>query len=240
MSTNEELLGRGLQKWLQHYVTGESVTIEQAKEIIRRTDSFFVGGYGGNNHAYDKWVRETLRMPDDYTDSPRDGSDEDRRAWWERQREQSEAFKLRWRPVDTEYVHNSWLSCSFVGGPHGWCHPDGRIGFIDNVGKWPSVENVLADWQAIAAAWPFLKIGATLFSGEECETDRMAVVSLVISSGAVVLADPALVNVHAGHEEAVRRTGGERDATNEFIARFNDPRRERGIPDEWIREWAKI
>jgi hypothetical protein len=35
------LLDRGLPKWPQMRVEGVPVTLEQAKEIIRRTDTFF-------------------------------------------------------------------------------------------------------------------------------------------------------------------------------------------------------
>ncbi len=38
---NANLLNRNLPKWPQMLVTGDSLTIEQAKEIIRRTDRFF-------------------------------------------------------------------------------------------------------------------------------------------------------------------------------------------------------
>lgn len=47
-------------KWRQMIVTGTPVTVDQAKEIIRRTDRFIYRGDGGNNHEYNKIVCEML------------------------------------------------------------------------------------------------------------------------------------------------------------------------------------
>jgi len=124
-----ELMSRGLPKWPQHYVTGVPVTVEQAKEIIRRTDTFFEGGgYGGNNHKFNRRIRTLLGMPPDFMDEPKkQETPEETAAYWVRRDQMHQAFRERWRPVSTEYVHNSWVSCAFIGGPHGWCHPDGQI-----------------------------------------------------------------------------------------------------------------
>lgn len=56
-----ELLNLGLPKWPQMIVTGQSVTVDQAKNIILRTDSFLTDPYkwsGGNNHKFNTKYRE--------------------------------------------------------------------------------------------------------------------------------------------------------------------------------------
>lgn len=250
--TEADLMNQGLPKWPQHYVTGMPVTVEQAKEIIRRTDTFFTHGYDGNNHEYNRWVRQTLGMPpgwmdnesppwpkDDAPESEKQKAIEARRAHYAEERRLRELFEARWHPIDTQYVHNSWVSCSFIGGPHGWCHPDGQIGFTDNVGKWPSIEDVLADWQKLAEAFPFLDIGATLRNGESCEDDTQAVVSIVVKNGRAFLADPVTTDVHAAHAVAVRRSDSVGSSIDEFRKNMNNPFREQGISDEWIHEWAE-
>ena len=52
--TRGELLSRELPKWPQCIITGERVTLEQADEIIRRTDTFLTFGFGGNDNRFDE------------------------------------------------------------------------------------------------------------------------------------------------------------------------------------------
>lgn len=249
--TEQELMAQGLPKWPQHYVTGAPVTVEQAKEIIRRTDTFFAGGYGGNNHSYNGWVRKTLGMApglwdrphrpfpkDDATDAEKEADRVARNAELTEDRRLFDLFEKRWHPLSTSYVHNSWVSCSFIGGPYGWCHPDGQIGYVDNVGKWPSIESVFEDWKILAEAFPFLDIGVTLYDGESSEQGTRPVVSMVVKAGKVELADPLAVNVHEKHAKAQRRSDSAHDSVTEFITSYGNPRREQGLPDEWIEEWA--
>jgi hypothetical protein len=249
--TEADLLGLALPKWPQHYVTGKPVTVEQAKEIIRRTDSFFCHGYGGNNHKYNSWVRKTLGMAPDMWDRPhrpypkddapqaeKDADLAARRAEYAEDNRLRELFEKRWHPLQTEYVHNSWISCSFIGGPHGWCHPDGQIGYVDNVGKWPSVEAVFNDWKVLAEAFPFIDIGVTLFDGESCEDNTNKIVSMRVRGSEVVLIDPAAEDVHAGHPTAVRRGADTETMEAQVLALVHNPWREQGLPDAWIEEWA--
>jgi len=222
------LRNRGLPKWPQMLVTGVPVTVEQAKEVIRRTDTFFCGGYGGNDEDYDQRVRLLVGYPT-YDQFPTPAETFSARDSW----------MSRWRAIETSYVNNSWISSCFVGGPHGWCHPDGRIGFVDNIGKWPGVEAVENDWGTLARAFPFLDIGVTLMDGESCAPNA-PIVSMRIYRGAVVLHDPTHTDVHAGHEPPTR--GGRLDHLSEeaaLIARFTARTfNEHAIPDEWIQEWA--
>lgn len=226
---SDELLKRGLPKWPQHVVTGVPVTVEQAKEIIRRTDSFFQSfAYVSENDAFAKWIQKICGYARPFTEYPYSGTPEQQRAWRDAfQREQDE-YDSRWKPLSTELVHNAWISSSFVYGAHGWCHPSGRIGFVDNVGKWPSIEDVRKDWVLLAEAFPFLEIGATLWSGESSEEGTTPVVSFRIKGGSVELVDPSEVDVHAGHPEAARF------ARTTPVNLGHDS----VIPREWIEEWA--
>ncbi len=252
-----DLLNRGLPKWPKHLVTGKPVVAEAAKEIIRRTDSFFLGYGGGNNHQYNRWVRELLGMPlafwdrPDHRPLPPNASEAEVKARQalvhadiKKENEQQAIFDEVWKPISTEYIHNSWLSCAFIGGPHGWMHPDGRIGFVDNVGKWPSILSIYEDWKTLAEAFPFLEIGSTLFSGEECESGIEPVVSFQVMNGNVLLIDPNKTDVHAGHPIATRRypdddyPNGTMTVAEAFKRDYGDPRREQGVPDSWIFEWS--
>lgn len=210
----------GLPKWPQMLVTGVPVTPEQAKEIIRRTDSFFTNWYDGNDEKYVRWVRDTLGMPR----CERDGGMLKLIEYFSLR----DAWQERWGCICTEYVHNSWISSPFIYGAHGWCHPDGKIGFIDNVGKWPSGEAVFLDWEIIAKKFPFLDLGITLMSGEQCEDDTLPIVSMRVQNGAVTVIDPRATNVHAQHQSAF-----------DVVGTRNPLGVEGAIPDQWILEWKE-
>jgi hypothetical protein len=134
--TREELLNRGLPKWPQMLVTGPRLPEDLALEVIRRTDSWFVLGYGCNDHHGDRRLAQRFRMPHYEDPAVRRPEGFDWRAYWDRENR----WKRAWGAIETQYVRNNWIGSSFIYGPHGWCHPDGRIHYIDNVGKWPSVE----------------------------------------------------------------------------------------------------
>jgi len=155
----DTLLNKALPKWSQMIVTGKPVTEEQALEIIRRTDFFFLwGGHTGNNEDFEKQAAEIVGMPwQNFGDPSLDSMDA--LVMWQQ----------KWGVIFTEYVTNDWLSSAFACGPHGWCHPNGTIGYADNVGKWPTVSDILDDWSKLAVEFPFLDLVAVLTENECCE-----------------------------------------------------------------------
>ena len=220
-----------LPKWPQMYTTGKPVTVEQAKEIIRRTDSLFVHFYYGNDKEFVRRVVSRLKVPLILDYGTRKSSEDLEFLYQEQDR-----FAKGWGTILTEYVINQWLSCNYVEGPYGWCHPDGKIGFIDNVGKWPAVFSVYSDWVRIARAFPFLEIDVSLKGGESCQEDMETVVGFRIRNESVRLAHPDS-GLHEGHEPAAR--GNMRDGMSE--ADWSPLRRgqERGIPLSWISDWEQ-
>lgn len=177
-----ELIKRPLPKWPQMLVYGEKVTPEQAAEVIRRTDTFLTQGQSGNNRDFEDRVKQVILYP---SYSHMAGQLEMEAKFME--------FHETWGSVKTEYVRNCWVACPYVFGPHGWMQTDGRIQFGDNVGKYPEVEDVLADWIKIAEAFPFLMLDAVLMDGEGCEADdrELEPVSLFrVREGEVELLDP--------------------------------------------------
>ena len=239
---NQELMDRGLSKWPQMYTTGTPVTVEQAKEIIRRTDTFFRYGWSGNERKFNTRVKKMLGIPNDdeidYQDPKRV---EKLNVIWREQ----EAWQSAWGVIHTEYVFNSWIASSYVGGPHGWCHPDGTIGFIDNVGKWPSVEQIFDEWQTLAKEFPFIDIGVTLMNGEYCENRIEKVVSMVIKNGEVKLVDPTKEDVHAGHPAPTRSAMNPNNETDEAfwvkkIGSRSSENMEFALTMDWINEWAQL
>ena len=224
----QELTSR-LPKWPQMLVTGTPVTQEQAIEIILRTDDFFFW-HNGNNHEFIKAADKVLGMPRE--PEYQEGYD----ASMEYADKMDEYRKQR-KCISSTYITNCWISSSYIGGPHGWCHPDGNIGFADNVGKWPSVEEVKEDWDKVAAAFPFLELEVTLMSGENCEYESTPVVSMLIRNGEVTLVDPTDRNlltefgrerpVSSNIEEHIRKTFA-----------FSDLTGENAIPLDELKKWS--
>lgn len=223
LNTLEEIdkyLDRNLPKWPQMIVTGRPVKEVQARGIIRRTDTFFTHGYTGNDHEWDDEVKKAVGLPigrpslDVY--------------------DQEDAWKRKWECVSTQYVHNSWISCPFIFGPHGWCHPDGQIGFEDNVGKWPSVIDILEDWSELAREFPFLDLGVTLMNLESGENDKRPVVDMRVRDGRVSLLEIGS-DVHGSRVPAPT----ERKSLG-LMLHGRHRQRESAIPEAWLPVWAAI
>lgn len=216
-----------LCKWPQMIVTGESVDLRTAREIIRRTDDFFKWPTG-NNRRFVKTVLDLVQFPQhsQYED-------------FSEYLQAKERWESNWGFISSEYVVNSWISCSFVGGPHGWCHPDGTIEYFDNIGKWPSVEAVLNDWKAIASAFPFLKVEVSLMSNERgCDTHPE--ISMLIREGEVELVDPSSRNIHEeNHRCNLAKASESTDVSsmiNNILLGFSN---ENAIPLNIIEGWAR-
>ena len=110
---------------------------------------------------------------------------------------------------------------------------------MDNVGKWLTVEEVYEDWKTMAKAFPFLDIGATFYNGELGDGEVYPVVSIRVVGECVSLVDPSEEDVHAGHPPAKRSPWSLGDGDFSRTLNASIERREQGIPDEWVEEWAK-
>jgi hypothetical protein len=217
-----QIVHRGLPKWPQMLVYGEPVTVDQAKEIIRRTDFFFFIPQHGNDPAYIRRVNRALGIPHEEL-GQRDPT------LWERHEE----WREDWGFVSTEYVHNDWISCSFINGPHGWCHPDGTIGFRDNVGKYPSGEDILRDWCLLASEFPFVDLTVVMMDREESEEEeRIPVMGFRVADGLVEVFDPKIEPPDYSRELPSFDIEKEFERTPMFSRD-----REHGIPWSWIKEW---
>lgn len=150
-----------LPKFPQMLVWGKSVTPEQAKDIIFRTDRQLTSVAmcsGGNDKYWEDYVRVVLgfRKAQDFFESlpikkryP---------AFWEFQ----EALNKKLGILSLSICDTEWTSCCFVFGARGWCHPDGKIAFIDSAGRWPEIEAVVEEWELVAQTFPYLDLTVTL------------------------------------------------------------------------------
>lgn len=238
--TEKEAFDRVLPKWPQMLASGDTVTIEQAKEIIFATDTSLTHLHlSGNDREFEDWFLKESgyeKFAYDYKDRSQMTKEEKKRdtelsqlrctAW--------DQFLNRANFLSTEYVHNSWASCAYIYGPHGWCHPSGKISFTDNVGKWPSVDEIASDWKKIAARWPFLNLWVTLMNAEHCDKNAVPVVTMYISNGTV--------EYYEGTTEPIKdvepRTDFELGLNMRMII-SNRYTREHGLPQDWIEEFIE-
>ena len=156
---------RDLTKWPRLTVVGEPVTEDQADEILIRTNNW--DWIGCNDKAWKQMV-ETCAGVFGFPPEPSWAEEFETRV--DRMRDHSYKlgeFKERMGILELSYLDNCRIESSWIGGPKGWCDWDGTIGTRNyNIGKWPSHEEVLADWEKIAQAFPYLRLNAQLWPDE--------------------------------------------------------------------------
>jgi len=213
-------------KWPQAFITGQNLTVERAEEIITRTDGLVVSRYGGNNEDFNKtFLHESgLRIvdPDDWVSG---------KISSESCYKKGEVIKNVLGLIETNYIHNSWLSSSYVGGPYGWCHPSGKIFYNDNIGKHPCVESVVEDWRKLHEAFPFINVVCTLHNKEYGEPGIEPVVTLRIGAGKIYIDN----DDHGGHYHPYSSSS----ALDTFRKNLNNPLREQGVPEDMVQRMVK-
>lgn len=243
----------GLPKWPGAFVTGKSVTPEQAKDIIFRTDTSV--GYpsdymGGNDRRFQErciaqfgW-KPLLDAEGKWFELHKIADQAEKEAAIELLCPTKYGFdnlwdvRNKWQEemgmVATEYVHNSFLSSAYIGGPHGWCSPSGNIHSDGhNYGKWPGVETIVDDWAALVTAFPYIDVVCSLFSHEACQEERQPVCTIVIRDGKVVVCAPDLT-MHDRNVEPVK----EFDMGGLLQIMSGDYSYERGWPTGWVEEFG--
>lgn len=221
-------------KWPQLLIAGDRVTVEQAKDIILRTDQFFAGDAIGNNRD---WICKTLEklgikeLDWGYYNYHDRVGDRIKNMY-----ELSDMYKANLGHVETEYVNNCWASSSYIFGPFGWCHPDGTLHHTKNIGKWPETDSVLEDFHQIATAFPYVNMQAVLmdggeFSDEVSDEESKPDVAFNISHGVVTMAscqddvEQVYQSIKRKHEDVE-------------VSRSFSYFKEQGLPEAWFDEFA--
>lgn len=180
----------GLPKWPAFVVVGKPVTPKQAAEIILRTDHGFPD-ISGNDKHYARMVVELFGAPPRPKYSPPESTTEEM--------EENHRQHMRWyRCVDDlrerlnhiplHYLQTDRIMSCYVGGVNGWVNWDGTIGENNrNIGKWPEIDEVATDWQALADAFPYLDLQCQLFNGEQNEDYSRPVVHFIVRNGDVTV-----------------------------------------------------
>jgi hypothetical protein len=218
----------GLPKWPLAFITGESVTPQQAKEINFRTDTNF--GYI-NTLCPPKLVSKFGWQPiiDAVNNECTHGKSYTGLDGWK----MASHWRKKMGIITSEYLRNEFLRSNYVGGPSGWCHPDGSIYYQQNVGKWPSVQDIVDDWKVLQEHFPFLDLVCTLFSGEDCEDDKVPLVTIIVKNNTVTVikADMSL------HSRPLLNYESISDTWIQSIFQ-TDSSSATEWPDEWLEEFS--
>lgn len=164
-------------KWPALIVTGKSVTPDQARDIIFRTHS---SEFYSHTDNFTDHVMDTFDVPKNDDNWGRYIPIETRQNYG---------------MLDLQYLNTSRITSCWFGGLSGWIDWDGTIGCADhNIGKWPSIDEVLDELITIATAFPYLEMQVQLLnheSGFAEDVDTVVTVQYDIKDGIVTMFRPA-------------------------------------------------
>lgn len=171
-----------LPKWPGLLVAGNPVTSDQAIEILFRTadlDHMYTNDRAWAKLAHEIMGFQTVNYDDrNYTKA------------WDHNKNRAEELGC----IPLEYLENDRIASAWIGGMKGWCNWNGEIRAAEfNIGKYPSLEEVFNEWQAIAQAFPFLNLRAQLLDreiGEEADEPTRPAVEFLVQDGEVSVSIP--------------------------------------------------
>lgn len=151
----------GLGRWVHMQVKGESLTRERTNEVMMRTNDW--QSTWCNDKEWEHVVASVLGWYDQH-DTVCD--DEDCFQWWAWVRERRAIAEDYGRSIGAVPLHclenEAVMSCSF--DPGGWLSWDGTVRGDWTVGEYPTIKQLHADLEAIAGAFPFLRMEAQALS----------------------------------------------------------------------------
>lgn len=178
------LLDDDLPKWCRLVVVGDAVSEDQAAEIILRTsDLYFVT----NDKEWQRQLHAVLNINHEKSSN----------CYYYPSSDDLANANKSLGVLDIEYLQNMQIASCYIDGAKGWCAWDGHIGCDGyNIGKWPSVSKIFAEWELIAAAFPFLKLRCQIWNCEYgADTDDVnespkPVAEFIVENGTVSLVNP--------------------------------------------------
>jgi hypothetical protein len=175
-----------LPKWAGFMVWGESVTKEQAEEIILRTTRLDLSS---NSPQTEKMLYDVMGIS--YTTQ-----EKGRRPWADYESVRATQDRIDSLVDRLEYLSNSNILSAYVGGPGGWVDWEGNVGCKDrNIGKRACCHDAYREWSLIAEAFPYLDLTCHLYNGEHSEWRAKPVIEYRIKDGKVTVRNaPERVN----------------------------------------------
>lgn len=165
-------------KWAGLLVVGESVSKNQAAEIIVRTTRWPLDS---NNKKVDEIFNNLISNPKEF-----------------------KKYLQHIRPLNLDLLINERITTCYYAGPKGWINWDGRI-FANsyNVGKYPSIEQITEEWETIAKEFKFLDLKCQVINQEIHENHPTPTAQWNIKNGNVTLELPEklICELHKFDEE---------------------------------------
>ena len=150
-------------KWPGCEIRGKSVTVDQAAEIIIRTDDLYISC---NDQEWTHILNKEMGVAKGDYDSVDKARD-------------------TYHNLELYYFCNDRIASCYIGGPNGWCNWDGTIHLSGkNIGKWPNLEALLEELNLIAKNFTYLDFKCQLFDNEFSE-DKKGIVEFTVKDGSV-------------------------------------------------------
>ena len=188
--------------------------------IMRCDDLFSKSDYaGGNDHDWNKMLRDYARLPDSFPNWIKCNEDKD---FWEKAREtQDAAFDKvckEWNrnPVDysdAQVFAVELFSSAYYKGPHSFVNfATGKVGLMHNIGKWPgSVGNCAEELEWFAKTYPLYKFFITFcdsdYNEEKDEFYTKPLVTLMLWNGEIKVV-PTRTRKEWGYVEKINHLKG--------------------------------
>jgi hypothetical protein len=242
--TDKDLSEIGLIKWPGCDVDGDSVTPEQAMEILVQTQGTYfdtndrkfgerVEGIFYNAIPKPEWGEKWWQDNFDYRSIITQEEDQKRREKLVEKHKRKDVYHKEMGIINLQYLQNSRVCSSYIGGPHGWCDWSGKIFQRGkNIGKWPSTTEVYDEWKLIAEAFPFLRLTCRLLNHEAGYSEGNPGITIVyeVENGEVWARTPA-----EGEVPMVTKDGSALDIES-FLLNISNPNEKRGVT---LERWEK-
>lgn len=225
-------------KWPQCIISGDKVTEEQALDIIKRTDDFYVYPIG-NNRVFIKMAMEALKIPQETPIKDTDTAEEINKKFETDINNKEKYFKKNKIIAQSiSYLKNSYISSCFIAGYCGWVHTDGTIGYSFNIGKWPTAKEIVDDLFLFGENFPYLKMFVTIMDNENDYATK-SLDTYILDHGQVHLLEEPIpieeLDLTIGQEYA-----GENELDMDFVTRILSNASENKFSIEELKSWNMV
>lgn len=170
-----------LRKWPRAVVTGQTISKEQAAEIIVRTELWslvplFKSDLATNNR---QWLASVRQMLAKHQISLKEVSKYDFDHYVAAEKERQRMLSLL-QHIPLGYIYNNKIgstSCRTAG----WCNWNGQIYFNSALGKWCTLDELAEEWHVIAQTFPYLKLTCQLFNENPDDGDHLLAMLQVVN-----------------------------------------------------------
>jgi len=152
--------------------SSQIVSPEQKMEIIRKTDTFYLDLYYGNNHKFNRELYMLSGVPANFDKLDLDHSCNDMDYIYmpgdsilKKINTYEDWLHNFWGGLKIRHMKNQWISSSHLTG---WINP--KTGKIGGIAAGPSefeVTEIANDLRTIAREWPNLDFTATLYDNQQ-------------------------------------------------------------------------